>query len=281
MIQQFRNFIYFFQSLLFRCRLRLAGVPRKEHYKVISLGLGQQSTTLYLMASIGELERADVAIFADPGSESSATYKYLKWLKKWAKKNNGIPIIVVGKKSLYQDLIAATKTSGKRFASIPAFTKDARGKIGMLRRQCTEEYKTNEIYRAIRKAYGLRARKRTPSTDIWLGITLEEIERAKFPRMKWLTFTYPFLNIRATKNDFARINYSAIMRRVDCQKWLEEKGFPVPPKSACTFCPYQGDARWKETKQNDPEEWKRLVELDEKIRNSTKKGIEQMELLPI
>jgi hypothetical protein len=258
-----------------KCRLRLAGVPCKLNYKIISLGLGQQSTTLYLMSSMGEIERADFAIFSDPGSEGSATYKHLKWLKRWTKRNKGIPILVVGKKSLYQDLIQATKITGKRFASIPLFTKDAKGKIGMLRRQCTEEYKTNEIFRTIRHAYGVRLYKRTPATEVWLGISLEEIERAKFPRTKWLTFVYPFLNIKATKNDFQRVNYTKIMRRADCQVWLEQHGFPVPPKSACTFCPYQSDARWKETKLNDPQEWKRLVHLDEQIRNSTKKGIEQ------
>lgn len=271
--------IHFFTDLLLtfsmKCRLRLAGVPSKLHYKVISLGLGQQSTTLYLMSSMSVIERADFAIFSDPGSEGNATYKHLKWLKRWARKNNGIPILVVGKGSLYHDLIRATKITGKRFASIPAFTKNAKGKIGMLRRQCTEEYKTHVIFRAIRRVYGVKSRKRTPSTEIWLGITLEEMERAKYPRTKWLTFVYPFLNMKATKTDHERVNYTKILRRVDCQAWLEQQGFPIPPKSACTFCPYQSDARWKETKLNDPEEWKKLVSLDEQIRNSTKKGIEQ------
>ena len=38
--------------------------------KVISLGVGIQSTAVYLMSSIGyKIPRADVAIFADPGAE--------------------------------------------------------------------------------------------------------------------------------------------------------------------------------------------------------------------
>ncbi len=256
-----------------RLHLRLLGVPKKTNYKVISLGLGQQSTTMYLMSSRGTIERADFAVFADPGAESKATYKHLKWLRAWSKANNGIPIIVTGKKSLYRDLILSAIRDNRRSASIPAFTKDLKGKIGLLRRQCTEEYKTNQINRLIRRAYGLAERQRVPSTEVWLGITLEEIERAKFPRTNWMVFVYPFLNIKAYKHDFERVQYTAVLRRVDCQKWMEQEGFPLPPKSACTFCPYQSDARWRETKLKDPKEWQRLVMLDEAIRNSTKKGI--------
>lgn len=263
----------FSATLYTRIVLAYVGVERKANYKVISLGLGQQSTAMYLMSSVGFIERADFAVFADPKSESKATYKHLKWLKAWSRANNGIPILVTGQKSLYKDLLRSAKTSGKRFASIPAFTKDAKGKVGMLRRQCTEEYKTIQINRLIRRAYGLKSRKRVPTTEIWLGITLEEMERAKFSRTNWMVFVYPFLNKRAFKSDFEIVKYTEILRRVDCQNWMEDNGFPVPSKSACTFCPYQGDARWRETKVNDPKEWERLVALDEGIRNSTKKGI--------
>ncbi|MCC6373103.1 MAG: hypothetical protein IT236_19015, partial [Bacteroidia bacterium] len=37
-------------------------IPKKDNYKVISLGLGQQSTALYLMSSTGFIERADFAV---------------------------------------------------------------------------------------------------------------------------------------------------------------------------------------------------------------------------
>ena len=37
--------------------------------KIISLGLGIQSTAMYLMSSLNYIDRADYAIFADPGAE--------------------------------------------------------------------------------------------------------------------------------------------------------------------------------------------------------------------
>ena len=42
--------------------------------KIISLGLGVQSTAMYLMSSLGYIEKADYAIFADPRAEHPKTY---------------------------------------------------------------------------------------------------------------------------------------------------------------------------------------------------------------
>ena len=221
---------------------------KRTGYKVISLGLGQQTAALYLMSSLGIVERADYAIFADTGAESKATYKYFEWLKTWAAQNNGIPILQVSKGNLYEDLMAGTSGIRKRFASIPAFVRNIQGAIGLLRRQCTNEYKVQVIFRALRRLYKLKARKRMPPTEIWLGITLEEKERAKFSPLGWLTYVYPFLNLRATKDDFQSFHYTSLLRRIDCTQWLELNNFPVPPKSACTFCPFQSNRRWLEFK---------------------------------
>ena len=34
------------------------------------------------------------------------------------------------------------------------------------------------------------------------------------------------------------------MSRTDCLNWMSRRGYPIPPKSACTFCPYHDDAAW-------------------------------------
>lgn len=252
----------------------LKNIKRFGH-RVISLGLGQQSSALYLMSSMGVIERADYAIFADTGAESKATYLFFEWLKTWAIQHNGIPIVRVSKSNLYQDLMASTSGVRKRFASIPAFVKNTQGKIGLLRRQCTNEYKIQEIFRALRRLYDLKPRQHMPKTEVWLGITVEERERAKFAPFGWLTYVYPFLNLKTSKNDFSRSHYTSFLRRVECTQWLEENGFPIPPKSACTFCPFQSDLRWREFKTQDPEEWEKLVNLDEAIRHSQSKGIRE------
>ena len=227
--------------------------------KIISLGLGVQSTAMYLMSSLGELDRADYAVFADPGAEHPETYELLKFLQEWEKANNGIPIVVSGK-NLYKDLMNSVNSRGKRFASIPAFTKSKDGtREGMLRRQCTGEYKVAVVVKSVRQLYGLAPHKRMPMTEFWLGITLDEIMRMKDSQLPRVTNIYPLIDRH--------------FRRSDCFKWLDSNNFPTPVKSACFFCPYQSDSQWKRLKQKHPKSFKRAVEIDKRIRNSSNKGI--------
>ncbi len=55
------------------------------------------------------------------------------------------------------------------------------------------------------------------------------------------------------------------MRRYDCINWMEKNNFKIPPRSACTFCPFHSDKEWIEIKKNKLE-WEQVVELDENIR---------------
>lgn len=229
--------------------------------KVISLGLGLQSTAMYLMSSTGFIERADCAIFADPGAESVETYKYLDWLLKWAEENNGIPIYVDRSKNILSDLLNSTNSTGQRFASIPLFTIGNDGKVGMLRRQCTFEYKINIVNKVIRKIYGLRPRQLYPITEVWTGITVDEADRMKPSQFTWCLKTYPLIDL----------NYD----RHECIVWLLSNGYPVPPKSSCVFCPFQSQDRWRRAKETQSSDWTTAVSVDRAVRNSTKKGIKQ------
>lgn len=234
---------------------------RRRHLNVISLGMGVQSTAMYLMSCTGELPRADYAVFADTGREKTATMKMLRWLLQWKKKNGGIEIIIVKEKNLYQDLLSPEPG---RFASIPAYTTKGGG---MLRRQCTNEYKIEQVDKAIRNLYGLDARMWTRPTTIWKGITIDEVERVSIPQEGWKTYLYPFCGYQTQKVD------SPTMSRTDILAWYGRTGFPVPAKSSCVFCPYQSDAAWKELKETYPKDFADAVRVDEAIRNSTQKGI--------
>ena len=232
--------------------------------KIISLGLGVQSTTLYYLSSMGIIERADFAVFADPGAESEETYKYLNYLQNWQKRNNGIEIMIRNEKSIYKDIMQKADT-GSRFASIPGFTLNEDGSTGMLRRQCTAEYKITEVYKGIRLLQGLRKGQRYKPTQIWIGITLEESHRAKDSREKWATNVYPFLNhpFNFLPRPWTRAN---------CISFLEENNLPIPPKSSCVFCPYQSPSRWKKTMQNARER-EIVVNVDNAIRDMSMKGL--------
>lgn len=242
---------------------------------ILSLGVGVQSTTLYYMSALGEIQRFDYAIFADPGREKRKTYETLKTLVKWGKNNNGPPIIICGKKSLYNDLMQEQNNFNNHSPTIPAFTNGATNHPAILRRKCTEEYKIREVFKAIRRIYGISSHKWTPPTYVTIGITIDESARMKIPQNKWETLVYPFCGYKVSQSNTDKIVWPHIFSRLDCINWLKKNGFEVPVSSSCTFCPFQSDQSWTELKKDDPNEFNSIVNLDKSIRDSTLKGIRQ------
>lgn len=232
---------------------------------MLSLGAGVQSTTLYLMFAKGVLlPQLDCAIFADTGEEPQVVYRHLAWLQKH-EKPSGVPILIRSRGSrLGDDLMRGENSTGQRFASIPAYTAETEGKpLGILRRQCSKEYKVEVIERAIRRELvGLKPRQRMPK-DVhvvsYIGISWDEQGRAMRMRRNpnlhrpWREYAFPLVDL--------------MMTRANCLNWLEREG-GVPhrvPRSACTFCPYHSDSEWQTIKAN-PQDWARAVEVDNALR---------------
>ena len=226
--------------------------------KVISLGVGVQSTALYLMSSMGyKVQRADVAIFADPGAEHKNTYKTLEWLLDWKDKNNGIEIVVNSEKNLLKEILhGKAHRPDVRFAAIPAFGSSG----GMLLRQCTGDYKIQPVKNSIRKILGIKKHKRMKPVEMWLGITTDEIQRMKESRMYNIKNFYPLI-------------YHAMSRK-DCIDFYKDNNFPIPPKSSCVFCPFHSNGFWKEIKEENGNAWKTSIKVDRAIRDSSQRGKE-------
>jgi len=225
--------------------------------KVISLGMGVQSTAVYLMSSMGyKLPRADVAIFADPQAEHYKTYDMLKWLLKWKEDNNGIPIIVNKDYNILKDILNSRNSLGAKWITIPAFGE----KGGMIMRQCTGEYKIRPVQQSVRRLHKLKPRQRMKPTEMWLGISTDEIERMKDSRMYNIKYFYPLI-------------YHGLSR-TDCINFFKENNFPVPVKSSCVFCPYHSNSFWKDVQKENGNAWKTSVKVDKTIRNQSQKGEE-------
>lgn len=222
--------------------------------RVLSLGAGVQSTTLALMAAHGEIgPMPDCAIFADTGWEPVAVGAHLRWLT--SPNVLPFPVHIVSAGNIREDLLKAAE--GERWASIPAFTRTLKGRraeIGMIRRQCTKDYKIVPIRRKVRELAGL-TRRRSPAFPVveqWIGISLDEAIRMKPSFEAWQVNRWPLIERRMT--------------RLDCLRWLERHGYPLPPKSSCVGCPFHSDAMWREIRDRDPEAWSEAVEVDRAIR---------------
>lgn len=238
--------------------------------------MGVQSVALYVMSTLGQLPRIDYAIYSELGREKAGTYRYLQFLLEWAAKNDGPPIIITDDKNLYADLLKSTDSTRHRLASIPAFTENDDGSQGMLRRQCTSEYKIEQVDRVIRLLYGAKPLQRLPTTYVWKGITIDELDRMSESSAKWKWHVYPFTGYQINKKGrHERLEWGMKKRRSDLYAWYAEMGLPIPPKSGCVFCPYRSDAEWADMKQNDSDDFRAAVQVDYAIRNSTKKGVKQ------
>jgi len=245
-------------------------------HRSLSLGAGVQSSTLVMMMVTGDLPWVDSILFADTGDESVKTMEHLDWLDGQVKlRTNGrVEIHRVGRGGRLSDRIR-NRSAGRgiinndRFVSAPFYTEGRKGKRGGAggqgKRQCTREFKLEPLDRAWRGLLGYAPRKRIPagSVEVWIGISTDEVVRAGAVFSAWQINRYPLLEMR--------------MSRMDCVRWLEEHGFPVPPKSACVFCPYRSNAEWRWLRDNDPQGWVDAVELDHLIRNTP--GMREREYL--
>lgn len=216
--------------------------------RVISLGWGVQSFAMAAMSALGELEKVDYAVHADTLFERQATYDFAAEWTSWLE-DHGIKVVTVRRPD--GDATDAINKWGGVF--VPAFTL-MNGRRGMLRRQCTGRWKI----RWIRK--WLQENRDDDTVEMWLGITKDEVKRAKTSDVKYIEHRWPLLEW-----DIGNMG----MSRYDVTRWLLDHSLDVPPRSACIICPFQTDDEWQSLTN---EEFERAIEIDARIRNTRPKG---------
>lgn len=198
--------------------------------RILSLGAGVQSSALLYMSLSGDIAPYDKVIFADTGNEPKAVYNHLASLKALA----GDTLMVVSSGNIIEDAMGKS-----RFATMPMYVKEA-GKVSVLRRQCTREYKIAPVSEAIRAlayerglAYvssGSYRIKKGVKIELHMGISIDESHRMSKPRTQWQVNVYPLVERAYT--------------RYDAYRYAVNNNYPIPPKSSCIICPYHDDTYW-------------------------------------
>lgn len=248
-----------FYAKYFGIQVTNKGFPRQTFWRldvapevpatleILSLGAGVQSTTLALMACWGQIH-LDAAVFSDTGWEGKTVYKHFERLEKEFEKS-GIPLYKVSGGHLRDDVI-----SGGPFASMPLHTT-RNGKAGLMRRQCTSQYKVRPIKKKLREIVSNGTGTVPPGVTVnqWIGFSTDEIFRVNDRKITWyVTNRFPLLEMN--------------MSRQDCKDWLAANGWGTTPRSACLGCPFHGNDFWRDLKRNSPEEWDEVVRFDKLIR---------------
>ena len=237
---------------------------REKVATILHLGAGVQSSTLAEMIVEGDLEPVTAAVFCDTGNEPPWVYVQVRRLQERLASVN-IPLMVLTNGSIVEDAYATT--AEKRFASMPLYVLKPDGSKGVLRRQCTREYKiepgegwiknwladnghatryTNKLGHK-----GVRVSTRA-QVESWFGFSLDEYQRMSAPRVKWIKKRYPLIEKRMT--------------RKDCFRYLESKGLPIPGKSSCMVCPYHSDEFWALLKNEHPDLFEEVCKFDDWLR---------------
>jgi len=229
---------------------------------ILSLGAGVQSSTMALMAAKGELTpMPDFAIFADVGGdEPEEVYTWLDDLKLWLP----FPTYIVradAERSLsdHDVWLRTSKKTGLNYRDghIPAFIKNDQGKVGMLHRKCTADFKIVPIVKELRKLGNIKRGEKEVQIKQWMGISTDEVQRMK-------PFRYPFV-----EHIFPLIENN-ISRR-DCIQWMEDNYSIRPPRSACVFCPYHSDREWAYLKNSHPDDFDRAVAHEKRMQAAADK----------
>ncbi len=240
-------------------------------FNVLNLGAGVQSTTVLLMSLRGELPKLDIAIFSDTGWEPLAVYQHLEKLAAHAAEH-GLPVKILKHRNIKQDaLIAQVRgkaAGGQRWVSIPYHTLSPRGKMGMIRRQCTSEYKIAPIEKELRALLGLEHRQRWPKDlkiQQWFGISKDEPQRMRNPARSCIQNYYPLCGV-ITHHDGRVESVGDAMTRRDCVLKMRSWGWSAP-RSACIGCPFHSDDEWRHLRDSSPEEFAEACDFDDAIRS--------------
>lgn len=215
----------------------------KTRVQVLSYGGGTQSTAIAVLIYQKKLPKPDIVVMSDTTRESSVVMPYFK--------EHVVPLLddmsidwVVPSADEYSDTNVFIGGN-----SLPPFFSERGQKLRpALSRQpgfCSGKWKTDVIRRYLNSRFG------EAKYEQWMGITVDEIRRAKTPIGKWQKL-YPLLALR--------------LNRQECIKLVEDFGLPSPPRSSCWMCPNHHDSEWRHIKENIPEDFDRAVKFERELR---------------
>lgn len=209
---------------------------RCEKALVWSFGGGVQSAAIGVLVRQGKLPQPDLAVIADTGRESQVTWTYMR--------EHLVPFLGFEIQVAPSSLAAVGLRSGNGDILIPAFTSS-----GKLKTFCSTEWKRRVVRRYLRNA-GIG------SCRMWLGISTDEVQRAKPSGVEWIEHHFPLL-------------FDHPMTRAECVQLVLSAGLPMPPRSSCWCCPHRSDSEWRGL---PADEFQMAVELEREIR-ATDEGI--------
>jgi hypothetical protein len=195
-----------------------------------SYGGGVQSAAVAVLVKTGKMPQPEHIVIADTGREAQTTWDYMTNV---IEPYLGRKITVASHELATVDLL-----SGNGDILMPMFTG-----TGKLPTFCSTEWKRRVVHRQLR-ALGVE------SCRLWIGISVDEVARAKPSGVGWIEHRFPLLM------DFP-------LRRAECIAIVREAGLADPPRSSCWCCPHRQNDEWNALPL---EEFAKAVALEAELR---------------
>lgn len=212
-----------------------------------SFGGGTQSVAIAVLVAEGKLPVPERIVIANTNYEASETWEYMDRYVQ--------PLLASVDREVEIAPRTLATTEGLRGKNgdllLPVFTSGG-GKLPTL---CSNEWKKRVVSRWLRqRGYG-------PSNPVrmWIGISVDEVHRAKPSGVAWQEYHWPLLLDIPT-------------RRHECRLIVENAGLPAPPRSSCWMCPHRNNEEWTHLRDNYPKDWRRAVRVDREVRAADEKG---------
>lgn len=216
---------------------------------IASWGAGVDSTAML----VGLHERGirpDAVLFADTGGEKPATYQYIEIFQQWLSQV-GFPELQI---VLYGGKDATLEDECLRLKVLPS--------IAYGFKKCSQKWKRDPQDRFCNNWQ--------PAKNAWtlgekvtkvIGFDAGETRRATFTEDKKYRYWFPLIEW--------------LWARRQCKEAILRAGLPLPPKSACFFCPSSKKEEVLSLKDESPDLYGRAVEMERNAAetNRTVKGL--------
>lgn len=216
-----------------------------------SFGGGQQSMACLTLAAQGRINfRTFYFCNVGDDSELPATLRYVEEYAKPYAAEHGLELVELRRimqrgpdKGQERTLLGELEMAASKSVRIPV--RMSNGAPG--NRDCTNQWKIRLVAAASRKRGATVER----PADIGIGISVDEIQRAKDSTIPHQRTVHPLLDLG--------------LRRTDCQRIIRDAGLPVPPKSACWFCPMKRPEDWQNLRREEPELFAKSCQLEAQL----------------
>lgn len=227
--------------------------------KILSYGAGLDSFTMLVDA----IDRGDLphyAVFADTGhpggrdGEWPGTYEHIQQVVLPLCKANGIEFV----------WITPEMYSIRGSNSLIEHFEKNRMMLGVMSRMCTIWAKVERIQEWMFDTFPP-----PQPIEIWIGFEANEEQRAEYDPNNGKTCG----GGKGGKKNKERLTnrYPLIERklcRCRCEILVREKGFPVPRKSACIYCPFNTKDDWRLVQETHPVVFARAAGLEQNFKGT-------------